>query len=550
MTKKYERVNFKKNIVDSFLFFEELLKSEDDIMKSNVVIHCHDNNNEYEDLIIGDLESDCNGLLSQFLEKIFQYTGKFPNYTFFDITIRGAACLNDALIDLVRINNSSNELPKRIEKNFSSWLDPYAPNPFSLSIPNSSYIKPILKFMSKGSTIIKSQLSEEVNRFPRIFIIDIVKLDDKSPETSDAVRWIYIDVPCGMNADIGNKLIKFLQRDTIQTEIKLQTFKDPIISVIKDFLRKDTLSTIIFNSTNNECLQNFENIKNNLLKWCIFPHKSIKLNTEEYLLGTNADVEYFDKYKLEYNFTEILPIVELEKLESNRILLEKINNSLCANIQDAKNKIKKIEEKIIDNKKIINKHEKFNNSLQKQIEKFNENYYIAKEKNLKLKDDSENLSNEKELLSHDTSNKEKKIKELQSKIDKLKYHNNALKKENEEKEKSNKETLVEAEKIYTIGKNMYKQFEDELELISKINSSMEINFDNNKKMSTEVFDIFEMQNIQKNISKIFNKFMELEKECRNNIINLHSTTENQVNLYNDTIKHDEEITFKNLCENC
>uniref|UniRef100_A0A0K0FV70 TPR_REGION domain-containing protein n=1 Tax=Strongyloides venezuelensis TaxID=75913 RepID=A0A0K0FV70_STRVS len=545
MTKKYERVSIRKNVTDSLSFFDGMIKHDEDLMKSNITLHFHDDEDEYKNLIFNDNGVDYDNILNQFLKKVLQYTKKKETSDiFFDITVRGAACLQDTLVDLVRINHLPDEMLKVFEKNFSSWLEPFSPNFCSLSIESSNYIKPILKLMLKGSHFIKSQLPQEIKNFPRVFIVDIIKLENKYPETSDAIRWTFVDIPCKNNAEIGNKLLKFLQKDYKQSEIILQIQKDPIISGIKDFLQRDTFSTVIFNTKNDKCFQNFIKIHDIISKWCICPQKLIKLDTEEYFKGVDSDVEYLKKIENEYQLVEVVPIEESIKLESDISTLKEINNLIITNIDGVKTKIEIIKKEILSNRKVIRKYNKSKELFKNNIEKLNIDYCNSVEKNCKLKSVLKNLMDKKDLITNDAEIQAKKCKELQATIDKLNYLNYNLEKELLEKEKVKEEILSEASKLHNVGISMYNEFNENLKKASEIYSALKIESEHNKQKLKEIFDFSEFEIMEQHLSNIVFDYLQVENKDRNELTKFCISIENELNLLKEHLTLEDENVFQ------
>uniref|UniRef100_A0A0N5CHN9 RING-type domain-containing protein n=1 Tax=Strongyloides papillosus TaxID=174720 RepID=A0A0N5CHN9_STREA len=524
-----------------------MVKHDEDLMKSNIILHFHDDEDEYKKLIFDDNGVDCDNILNQFLKKVLQYTKKKETSDiFFDITLRGAACLHDTLVDLVRINYSPDEMSKVFEKNFSSWLEPFSPNSCSLSIESSNYIKPILQLMLKGSHSIKSQLPQEIKNFPRVFIVDIVKLENKNPETSDAIRWTFVDIPCKNNAEIGNKLLKFLQKDYKQSEIILQTQKDPIIGGIRDFLQRDTFSTVIFNTKNDKCFQNFIKIHDIISKWCVCPQKLIKLDTEEYFKGVECDVEYLKQIENEYQLVEVVPIKESIKLESDISTLKEINDLIVSNINDVKTKIEVIKKEVLNNRKVIRKYNKSKELFKKNIEKLNIDYCNSVEKNCKLKSLVKNLTDEKDMITNDTEIQAKKCKELQATIDKLNHLNNNLEKELLEKEKVKEEILSEASKLHSVGINMYSEFSENLKKASEIYSTMKIESEYNKERLKEIFDFSEFEIMEQHLSSIVVDYLRVENNDRNEFTKFCISIENELNLLKEHLTLEDENMFQKL----
>uniref|UniRef100_A0A0N5C0N3 DUF5097 domain-containing protein n=1 Tax=Strongyloides papillosus TaxID=174720 RepID=A0A0N5C0N3_STREA len=549
MAKKFERPSIEAIAVDPSTIIGKLLGSKGDLLRSNVVIHFHDSDVVYEKFVIGDSSMAFGGLLSQFLKKVFSLTKEFPDSTFFDITLRGAACLQDVLVDLVRTSNLENDLlPRVLKDDFSSWIDPFAPNTFSVSVERDCYIKPLLDILLRGSTILKNQLDVGISRCPHVYYVDIVKLDDNNPEISDAARWIFADVPCGKDGGIGNSFVKFIQQDPAPAEINTKIRKEPFCAAIRNFLLKDISSTLIFNASYNDCLREFNHTREIVSKWIVLPQATTRLDTETYLSATAADVEYFKKFQGEEELIEVVPRIEVEEREFDYRLLDESRNRIVDDVNRIKSKINDINKKMSKNSKFIEECERDIAAAREETKNMNDEYINSIEENSVLNSKIDSLTNEKSDITGKIEKEQRRIDDIQPVIEKLDNFCNIIEKEIDEKEVEHKKVLSRSNELYAMGLDVLKKSEVKLEDIVEQYNSFKKDADYNKNRLNNVMDIFALEKLHESALKDFNGFMNLEKDAKKDFAGICSNAENELNVLKDRVNSKEIETTKELKE--
>uniref|UniRef100_A0A0K0FVI5 BTB domain-containing protein n=1 Tax=Strongyloides venezuelensis TaxID=75913 RepID=A0A0K0FVI5_STRVS len=549
MAKKFERPNIEAIAVDPSTIITKLLGSKGDLLKSNVVIHFHDSDVVYEKFVIGDSNMAFGGLLSQFLKRVFNLTKEFPDSTFFDITLRGAACLQDVLVDLVRTSNlESDVLPRVLKDDFSSWIDPFAPNTFSVSVERDCYIKPLLDVLLRGSSILKSQLDAGISRCPHVYYVDIVKLDDNNHEVSEASRWIFADVPCGKDGGIGNTFVKFIQQDPAPAEINTKIRREPFCAAIKNFLLKDISSTLIFNASYNDCLREFNQTREVVSKWIVLPQVTTKLDTETYLSATAADVEYFKKFQGEEELIEVIPRIEVEEREFDYRLLDESRNRIVDDVNRIKSKIDDINKKLSKNSKFIEESEKDIAAAREETKNMNDEYLNSIEKNSILNSEIDSLTNEKSDISNKIEKEQTKIDDIQPVIEKLNNFCNIIEKEIGEKEVEHKRILSRSNELYAMGLDVLKKSEIKLEDIVEQYNSSKKDADHNENRFNNLMDIFTLEKLYETAVKDFNEFMSLEKDAKKDFPGICSNAENELNVLKNKVNLKEIENTKKLEE--
>ncbi|CEF70245.1 Hypothetical protein SRAE_2000487800 [Strongyloides ratti] len=545
MAKKVEKLSIETNILDPSTFLDKLLQSEGDLMKSNVIVHFHDSEASHEKFVTGNSNFGCDSLIFLFLKRIFNLTKKFSDSVFFDITLRGAACLEDELIDLVRTSNSTKVLPNRIRDEFSCWTDPFAPNTFCTTVEKEGYIKPILDVMSRGLAILK-KLPEIVNsRCPCVYFIDIVKLDDDNPEVSEAVRWIFADIPCGENDELGNKFVRFLQQDPAINEINVKIRKEPLFASLKNFLLRDTSSTIIFNASYNYCLLEFNKTRDVISKWFALPQGIIKLETQLYLSATAADLDFFEKFEEDEKLVEMLPQPEAEKREFELKLLRESNNRIVDDIEKSVEKIDNVKKKISKNNKLVEAHQKDISAIQGEIEKINSEYTASVEENVKLGCELDILNNKMSENIKNIEIEQKKIDAILPVIEKLNILCGNLEKENDEKEEERKIISSKANKLNTMGLDLWKVSVEKLEQISENFDKLKLDAGQNKENSNIAYNISHIEKLVEIVSKDYFDFLDLEKDAKKDFPDVCSSAESGLYMLKDKVNlREAEISRK------
>uniref|UniRef100_A0A0K0DY75 Viral A-type inclusion protein n=1 Tax=Strongyloides stercoralis TaxID=6248 RepID=A0A0K0DY75_STRER len=546
MTKKVEKFTIETDVVNSSVLLGKLLKSEEDLMKSNVILHFHDDDPSYEKFTAGDSNTNCDSLVSQFLKKVFYFTKKFPDNVFFDVTLRGAACLQNVLVDLVRASHSTGILPCKVKDDFSCWTDPFAPNLFCTTVEKECYIKPLLEVISKSLFKLREQMNVGGERYPRIYFIDIVKLDDNNRETSDAVRWVFADIPCGKDAEIGNKFMKFLQQDPAINEINVKIRKEPLIAGLKGFLLKDTTSTVVFNALYNDCLREFGKTREIISKWFVLPQGIVKLETELYLSNVATDLEYFKKFENGGKLVEMLPQPEAEKREFEIKLLKESNDRIVDDIKKNMDKINNAKEKILKNNKLIEEYERNTAVIEDEIKDTKVEYNASTEENIKLNSQLDGLNTKKTETINDIESGQKKIDALLPIIEKLSNFCDNLEKENSEEENERSRIFSKANELNTSGLDLYKKTVEKLENISAKLDSFKVDAMHNKEKSNNAYNITKIENLVEIASKDYFEFLELEKDARKDFSDICSSSENNLLMLKDKINLRETEISKEI----
>uniref|UniRef100_A0A0N4ZV94 Exostosin domain-containing protein n=1 Tax=Parastrongyloides trichosuri TaxID=131310 RepID=A0A0N4ZV94_PARTI len=172
------------------------------------------------------------------------------------VSIRGAMFESDRMINFVKDNEVDYLIPCAVEKSYGRWINLLPTAYTTLRLDGEEYLKSKHQGFIESLNKVKKDLLLEEERLPTIVVVDIIQWKGSIIETSPIGRWIFIDVPCGENARLGDEFIKNHSTYTLNCEKKL-----PILECIMELESNDMTFTWIFNTINtNSSLSNHQNV--------------------------------------------------------------------------------------------------------------------------------------------------------------------------------------------------------------------------------------------------------------------------------------------------